>query len=287
MKASLVIALGLALGAATAGRVLAHEDLLARISLLTAQISTNRDNVKALIQRGDTYRLHGSLKESQGDYAAAAKLAPNSAALLFGRAQLSVALGEDAAARTAFDEFISRFPTNRAALFCRARVLTRLGERRSAIVDYSRGIALLDSLSLEEFLERASLQAAESGADEAIKGLDEGLARWGWVVAFQQVAMDYELKRQRPDQALARLETIIARANRKETWLARKGEILVAAGKPREAQVAFSTTLEAIDALPPRMRGSPGMVQLRGKVAGSLAALRAGSDDSQVPSRAR
>ena len=287
MKASLVIALGLALGAATAGRVLAHEDLLARISLLTAQISTNRDNVEALIQRGDTYRLHGSLKESQGDYAAAAKLAPNSAALLFGRAQLSVALGEDAAARTAFDEFISRFPTNRAALFCRARVLTRLGERRSAIVDYSRGIALLDSLSLEEFLERASLQAAESGADEAIKGLDEGLARWGWVVAFQQVAMDYELKRQRPDQALARLETIIARANRKETWLTRKGEILVAAGKPREAQAAFSTTLEAIDALPPRMSGSPGMVQLRGKVAGSLAALRAGSDDSQVPSRAR
>ena len=64
MKASLVIALGLALGAATAGRVLAHEDLLARISLLTAQISTNRDNVEALIQRGDTYRLHGSLKLS-------------------------------------------------------------------------------------------------------------------------------------------------------------------------------------------------------------------------------
>ena len=95
-------------------------------------------------------------------------------------------------------------------------------------------------------------------------------------MTFQKLAIEYELKYQQPDRALARLETIIARANRKETWLAWKGEILRAVGKRAEAQEVFSATLKAIDALPPRMHASPGMVELRAKAEGSLAGLRAG-----------
>ena len=287
MKATIIIALGVALGPICEGRVKAHEDLIARITTLTAQLSTNQNNVVVLIQRADLYRLHGDWTEARRDYAAAGKLAPVSGAVLLGQAQLHVDLGEDAAARAAFDDFISRFPTNSVALLGRARVLTQLGERKAAIADYSRAIAVAASPQPEDFLERASLQATEFGSDEAIKGLDEGLARLGWVVTFQKAAIDYELKRQRPDQALVRLETIIARANRKETWLAWEGEILMAAGKPREAQEVFLATLKAMDALPPRMRTSPGMVQLRSKVEGSLVSLRAGSNANKQPSGGR
>lgn len=257
---------------------------MARILLLTEQLNNHQTNVDLLIQRGDIYRLHGNWNEARSDYAAAEKLAPDSAPLLLGRAQLHVDLGEDAAARMAFDEFIARFPTNSAALFGRARVLNRLGERKAAIADYSRGILVSGSPLPEEFLERANLQATEFGADEALKGLDEGLTRLGWVVTFQKAAIEYELKRQRPDQALVRLETIIARANRKETWLVWKGEILMAAGKPLEAQEVLRATIKAIEALPPRMRTSPGMVQLRAKVEVSMASLRAGKASSGKPS---
>jgi predicted negative regulator of RcsB-dependent stress response len=107
------------------------------------------------------------------------------------------------------------------------------------------------------------------------------------VVTFQKAAIDYELKRQRPDLALARLETIIARANRKETWLVLKGEILLAAGKSQEAQQAFLAALKAMDALPARMRMSPGMVQLRAKVEASLAAQHAGGDANKKSSGGR
>lgn len=287
MKATIIIALGVALGPVCEGRVKAHEDLIARITTLTAQLSTNQNNVVALIQRADLYRLHGDWTEARSDYAAVSKLAPNSAPLLLGRAQLHVDQGEDAAARAAFDDFLSRFPTNSVALLGRARVLTRLGERKAAIADYSRAIAVGASPQPEDFLERASLQATEFSVDEAIKGLDEGLTRLGWLVTFQKAAIDYELKRQRSDQALARLETIIARANRKETWLAWKGEILMAAGKSREAQECFLATLKAIDALPPRMNKSPSMAGLRAKVEFSLASLRAGSgvEKNQVGGR--
>jgi tetratricopeptide (TPR) repeat protein len=287
MKVKLIIAMGVALLPAGEWRGLAHEDLAARIQLLTAQLSTNQNNVGVLIQRADIYRLHGNWTEARNDYAAAEKLAPDSGAVLLGQAQLHVDVGEDAAARLAFDEFISRFPTNSVALLSRARVLARLGERPAAIADYSHAIAVAASPQPEEFLERAGLQATEFGADEAIKGLDEGLARLGWVVTFQKAAIDYELKRQRPDQALARLETIIARANRKETWLAWKGEILLAAGRPQEAEKVLSATLKAIETLPPRMRTSPGMVQLRAKVEGSLATLAIGThvDEKLVRNR--
>ncbi len=283
MNAKLIILLCLMLGTAGVRPVLAHEDLTARILLLTAQISTNQNNVAVLIQRGDMYRLHGNWPEARKDYAAAEKLAPDSGEVLLGQAQLHVDLGEDPAARAAFDKFIARFPANSVALLARARVLARLGERKAAIADYSRAIAVSSSPQPEEFLERASLQATEFGADEAIKGLDEGLVQLGWVVTFQKAAIEYELKRQRSDQALVRLETIIERANRKETWLAWEGEILLAAGKPRKAQEVFLAALKAMDALPPRMRTSPSMVQLRTKVEGSLVSLRAGSDATKQP----
>jgi tetratricopeptide (TPR) repeat protein len=266
MKLKLIMTLAAALGAACTGRVQAHEDLLARIATITTQLSTNQNSVDALLQRADLYRLHGDWVESRNDYAAVQKLQPDSAGRLFGLAQLHADAGDFPAARAAYDEFISRFPTNGPACIGRARVLTQLGERKAAIADYSRGLALLTNPQPEEFLARASLQATEFGPDEAIKGLDEGMARLGWVVTFQRVAIDYELKRQRPDQALARLETILARANRKETWLAWKGEILLTAGKSREAQEALAAAIQAIEALPPRMRTSPGMVELRAKV---------------------
>ena len=98
------------------------------------------------------------------------------------------------------------------------------------------------------------------------RGLDEGLVRLGWVVTLQQAALDYEMKRQKPEQALARLETILTRTNRKETWLVRKGEILLVAGKPSEARETLTFTLQTIEALPPRSRNSPWMMRLRAQV---------------------
>ncbi|MEI2726073.1 MAG: hypothetical protein V9H26_21940 [Verrucomicrobiota bacterium] len=283
MKPKFFIALSLALGIAGAGSLQAHEDLTARILMLTTLLSTNPSNVEVLIQRGDIYRLHGNWTEARNDYAAAGKLATNSTAVLLGQAQLHVDVGEDAAARADFDAFIARVPTNSVALLGRARVLVRLGERRAAIADYSHAIAVAANPQPEEFLERAGLQATESGAEAAIKGLDEGLARLGWAVTFQKAAIEYELKRARPDAALMRLETILARANRKETWLAWKGEILLGGGKPEEAQGVLLASRQAIDALPPRMRTSPGMVQLRAKVETSLVSLRASSIASPKP----
>lgn len=273
MKVRLIIVLGVILVPTCEWQAHAHQDLIALIGRLTAQIRTNPNDMEALLQRADLYRLHTNWSEARMDYAIARKIAPDSIPLLLGQAQLHVDMEDYAAARSAFDAVLSRNPTNCVALFGRAQVLTRLGERRDAIADYSRGLALTEFPRPDQFLARADLQAIEFGADAAITGLDEGMARLGWLVTLQRAAIDLELKRHRPDEALTRIETIIARSNRRETWLAWKGEILLASGKTQEAQEVLSASLKTIDGLPPRMRSAPDMTALRAKVERSLASL--------------
>jgi len=276
MRRCFTIIAGFLLVAAGTWRGQAHQDLQGLITRLTEQLSTNQNNLDVLLQRADLYRLHGSWKEARTDYLAAAKVAPRSVAVLIGQAQLHADTGENPEARRAFDAALAQEPTNWVALFGRARVLARLGERKAAIADYSRGVALTPSPQPDQFLERAGLQAAELGPAAAIEGLDEGMARLGWLVTLQRTAIDLELKRQRHDQALARLETIIARSNRKESWLAMKGEILLAAGKAQEARAVFAEAMKAIEGLPPRLRTSPGMTDLRAKVERLMAGSSSG-----------
>ena len=266
MKRSFTIVAGLILLTVGARRGWAHQDLPALIARLTEQLRTNRNDLEVLLLRADLYRLHSNWPEACADYAAAIESSPRSAAALIGQAQLHADMGEQLAARRAFDAALVLAPTNCAALFGRAPVLARLGERQAAIADYSRGLALTRHPQPDHFLERAGLQAVELGPDAAIAGLDEGLARLGWLVTLQQRAMDLELKRQRPDLALIRLETILARAGRKESWLAMKGEILLEAGKTSEAQAVLSEALKHIAGLAPRLRTSPGTTELRAKV---------------------
>src|SRR5262249_13881240 len=130
---SLLCGLAFVLTAASVWRAAAHEDLLARIATLTAQLSTNQNNVELLLQRAEIYRFHANWPEARSDYATVAKLAPKSDALLLGLAQLNADAGDLPAARTAYTEFLSRFPTNGVAHLDRARVLARLGERKAAI----------------------------------------------------------------------------------------------------------------------------------------------------------
>src|SRR5262249_37764587 len=155
----------------------------------------NPTNADALIQRADLYRLHQNWPEARNDYATARTLAPDSIPLLLGIAQLHAETGEDTAARVAFDTLLNRDPTNSTALFGRARVLVRLKDMKAAIADYSHGLAATTAPQPEQFLDRANLQATEFGVEEAIKGLDEGIARLGWGVALQKAAIDLELKR--------------------------------------------------------------------------------------------
>ena len=123
-----------------------------------------------------------------------------------------------------FGQALQRNPDDGECFVGRARVLVRLGQRQAAIADYWRGLERLREPQPEYVVELAQALTAEGQVAEALRALDEGIKKLGPIVPLQGYALELELGRKNNDAALARLETILARALRKESWFARRGE---------------------------------------------------------------
>jgi len=92
----------------------------------------------------------------------------------------------------------------------------------------------------------------------------------GPLVALQLYAIELECARKHFDDALARLEKISTVSERKEKWLARRGEILELAKRPQEAKESFAAALSAIESLPLRQRSAPATAELEKRVKEAL-----------------
>jgi hypothetical protein len=91
--------------------------------------------------------------------------------------------------------------------------------------------------------------------------------------ALQAYAMDLELGRKNSGAALARLQTIIEHADRKERWLARRGDIQLAAGNAIEARQSYEEALAAIRHLPAILQRNPPMLSLKTQINAALATI--------------
>ena len=165
----------------------------------------------------------------------------------------------------------------------RGRVLVELGRPLAASADYDRALELFDSENVRPdpayYLERARALTAAGNREEALRGLVEGLERWGAPITMQLLAIELELGLGRHDAALERVERIAAAANRQETWLVRRGEILENAGRTTEARAAYIAALRAIDALPVGRRGNQAMRRLEQQARTAIENLN--GDDSE------
>jgi predicted negative regulator of RcsB-dependent stress response len=107
-----------------------------------------------------------------------------------------------------------------------------------------------------------------------VRGLDDGIKKLGPLVTLELCAVDIEVKDKQYDAALARLDLLAAKSPRKESWLARRGDILLQAGKTEEARKAFQTALDAMETLPPARRNVPAMLELQTRLREQLAKLK-------------
>lgn len=254
--------------------VRAHGELLIQIGLVTRQIEATHDNPAPLfLKRGELHREHQDWEAAIADYARAADAAPDLVDVDFRRALLLLDLCELEGARALLDSVLAREPQHGQALIARARALAQSGRRNLAIADFRRGIELLVELDPEIFYELAEALDSEGHADEALRQLDEGIQRFGPTVSLQGYAVELELRRNNVDGAVARLDTLIARAVRKESWLARRGEMMLAAGRTAEARQSFEVALAEIDTLPSRLQTGAAMTDLRARVRAALATI--------------
>jgi tetratricopeptide (TPR) repeat protein len=259
-----------------------HGEVHLRILALTQQIEKATNNAAQLyLERGELEREHGLWEAAAADYDRVAELAPDLPGVDLGRARLAADRGQLDVARAIYDRALQRHPGDGECLVGRARVLMKLDQRQAAIADYWSGLERLREPQPEYVLELARALAAEGQVEEALRALDEGIRKLGPILQLQGYALELELGRKNNDAALARLETILARAMRKESWFARRGDILLEAGRPAEARNSYEAALAAVKRLPGRLQQSPSMVKLLTHINAALAGIAQGPPAGQ------
>lgn len=253
-----------------------HGDVHGQIVAITERIQKDPKNPELYMARGELHRTHQDWDAAHGDYDRAFSLNPKLDVADFARGRLFYEANWFLSAKIALDRFLTRQTNHVEALITRARTLTKLERRVDAARDYDRAIHGTRESRPELYYERAQALGAEGGSyiKEAITGLDEGIKKLGPLVTLQLCAIDIEIKRKRYDAALERIDSIAAKTPRKETWLARRGEILIDAGRKDEARTAFQSALAAMDTLPPARRNVPAMLELQKRLQEQLANLK-------------
>jgi hypothetical protein len=88
-----------------------------------------------------------------------------------------------------------------------------------------------------------------------VDALSVGIERLGPLASLQLPAVDLAIELRRWDDALARIDTLLARNPRNEAWLARRASILAAAGRQSEAHATLVEALALIERRPAHRRG--------------------------------
>jgi predicted Zn-dependent protease len=245
--------------------VQAQGDLREGIIEFTELIAKQPGNADLYLSRGDLYRSSQEWDRAQADYDYAYRLNPKLEVVDFLRGRLFVEANWPVSGKVSLDKFLARQSNHVEALVTRARASAKLEDRLAASQDYTRAIQLSPTSPVELYLERAQTLAGKGGeyGKEALLGLDEAIQKLGPLVTLELAALEIELAQKQYDGALSRIDAIAARSPRKETWLARKGDILRRAGRQEEARAAYQAALNAMDSLPPTRRNVPATVDLQ------------------------
>jgi predicted Zn-dependent protease len=257
----------------------AHGDLHEQIRAVTEQIAKDPKNSELYLKRGELHRAHQEWDEAQADYDHALALNPGLTVIDFTRGRMFLEANWPRSAKVCLDRFLRKHTNHVEGFTARARTLVKLEKPLDAARDFTTAIGFAPTGRPELYIERA--QALASAGDkhyaEALRGLDEGIERLGPLVTIQLHAIDLELRRKQFDAALGRLEKIAVQSPRKETWLARRGEILQQAGRPDEARAAYEEALKALNTLPSARRNVPAMAELERRIKAAIEATRPAS----------
>ena len=252
--------------------VRAHPEIEGALTRVNALIAADPRDAALYLERGELYARHREWIHAEANYLAAAEIAPHAPGIHRARGALSLKQQRPAEAKGLLDEAIRLDPGDIPARILRARARAALGEKSAALADYDLALAAARTPSPDLILERVAL--LEPAA--AVRALDDAIAGLGPVPALELRALALEEKAGRVDAGLARLERLTAAAERKETWLRRRGDLLLRAGRTAEARAAYSAALAAIASLPAWLRESPELETLAKELA-TLSASRPSS----------
>ena len=249
-----------------------HDDIPEQIRLLNEKIRKSPKSAELFFQRGELYRANGNWKEAEADYKTAKRLAPEMIAADLGLGLVYLQTGHLQESKAALDQFLQSHPDHAEARVARGHAYNRLHQIDAAIADYTQALKIRPDP--EVYIERSRLVTSQGRLGEALEGLNEGIDRLGPIVTLELPAIEIEIQLARYDSALSRVDRIAAQSDRKETWLAKKGEILLKATRKEEALKAYESALEALRALPESRRSNQYTQELEKRIEAALQEIR-------------
>jgi tetratricopeptide (TPR) repeat protein len=253
----------------------AHDDPGHQIAELTREIAAEPRNAGLYLRRGELHRVNRELPAALADYSRARRLDPGLAAVDLGAGRVFLEAKRPAEAKRVLERFVRARPKDSEGRLELARAFAGLRSVDAADEQYANATALASRPSPDVYFERARFLRAAGRLPGAIHALDEGIGRLGPLASLEELAVDLELSRKNYDGALARLDRAFPPTNgRQETRLARRGEVLAAAGRSVEARESFRQAQRSIERLPPRLRQTRAIQKLEERVRKSLESLR-------------
>lgn len=234
----------------------AHPEIADALERLNAQIKAAPADAELYLERGDLYARHEEWVPAEANFLTAAELAPRHPGVARARGALALATGHPREARPLLDAAVAGLPQDPLPRLLRARAHAALGERAAAVADLDAVLALVATPSPELWLQKAALLEPA----EALRAVEEGIARIGPVVVLHLRAAALEESLGRIDDAACRLDQLASGSERPELWLRRKGDLFTRAARPGEARAAYAAALAAAATLPDWLRHSPEIV---------------------------
>jgi len=258
------------LSLAVSAPLLAHQGLHEQIAAVTERIRHEPRNGALYLRRAELYRQHHQWRLAARDYERAHRYDPSLEPVDLGKGTMLLERGRAAEALFPLRRYVRAEPSDARGHLALGRAYAALGRTPEAVDELTLAVRYTPDPDPDLILERARVLAAADRRDEALRTLDEVLATRGPLIALQLAAIDLEVQSRDYDAALRRIDEAEASSPRKESWLARRGEILLRAGRPMEARAAYQSALDAIAALPPERRSTRAMLELQAKLRRAL-----------------
>jgi len=154
------------------------------------------------------------------------------------------------AAKGILDAFLAQHPQHAAALAERGRVHLKLKKQVEAQNDFAAALSLDKHAPVDWWLE-----AAQAG--NAVEVLRKALLAHSDDPQLLNASLEAELKAGNTDEVLRRVDAMQKIAPRAEPWMARRAQVLAAAGRGEEARSAWTALRAHLLALPNLERGTP------------------------------
>lgn len=256
-----------------ANSAFAHGDVHKRIDALTEQLESQPRNATLLSQRGTQYALDENWDMALRDFEIARQSNPGEKDIGLHIGEMLLHLNRYEDSERELTAVIRENPSHTRAYELRASVREMANKTNDATADYDKAISLSAKPKPHLYVARAQLLVRIGKLDDALGGIEQGVAQLGPLASLIEPAVDAAAHRNQPALALTWINRLPDTLRNSPRWRVRSGELSAQAGRTDEARTILGDALAAIEQLPTARRDTEAMTALRDEAQRTLNGL--------------